>query len=301
MMMPYGLIVVALNLLLALPWIRGLAFKVLKPLQSKPAKVLSTEDLKRLESYKQELNKPLPYLSELTDDAKYFLAYAERGQSKFKLGDLEGAYRDFKLAEKANPSMILPQLGILMYTLGMYEDAHRYLNYTIFKTEENMDYRASDLRMWKSASLNQLNRTREAKLAIEENLCYGDIIDTMRYAMNLTMHLYSGTCNIDNILPYLTAEDDDDQDGSIFYASFYCGLYFDSIHEPIEASRLLCYSAKSNRFRPDDLWHHLPRFLFKKYEKLHAADTSYQEAIIQKSNEEGARTRLMEELERFTR
>lgn len=72
----------------------------------------------------------------------------------------------FDEASSVDPLQPLMQRGILLYCSERYEEASKQLAKDIFILEKARIFKASDLRLWYSASCNKLGLPEEAKKAL---------------------------------------------------------------------------------------------------------------------------------------
>ena len=56
---------------------------------------------------------------------------------------------------------------------------------------------------------------------------------------------------------------DRDPSGQHFFGNFYVGLYFDSINNMGMSQAFLSICNDSRRYKENDMWYHIPRFLYK--------------------------------------
>lgn len=199
----------------------------------------------------------------MTDSMRYFREYAKRGLQRFMDHDLDGAVKDFQRAAMANSTQPLSQLGIFLYCAGKYSDAEVQLELDIQKIESLKFFKATDLRLWRCASLNKLGRVDDAKRALDNSYLTSTGLVEHRPLMNMTLQFYGGELQVEELLDFIGTADEKDFSGTSFFGNFYLGLYFDSIGDMDMSRTFLSIPKNSNRYPTRDVWFHLPRVLYE--------------------------------------
>lgn len=177
----------------------------------------------QLRQLKQSQTDRLP--DGIDDSLSKFYASAKAGIQALVQHDLPGAVGHFDVAAQQNSSQPLVQRGIALYLLGRYEEAARQLQKDIARLEHKKLYRAADMRLWLSASLNRLGRTDEARKC----LGLGDVADDgsrvveSRFLLQIVLAFYAGDVDLTDILAVIGRVDEADFTGTIFYGNFYLG------------------------------------------------------------------------------
>lgn len=193
---------------------------------------------------------------------KQYREYAKSGLNKIiNDNDIEGAIADFKIALSKNSSQPLQQLGILYYCIGRYQEAEQQLLSDITIMEQSKLFKASDLRLWRSAALNKLNKTREAYLALDHTYLSG--IPESRPIMNMTLNFFAQKHSLEYVMDIVNNMNQQDFSGVRFFTNFYIGLYYDSVNNEELATAFLSIIQQSNKFPPKDMWYHVPRILYQ--------------------------------------
>jgi tetratricopeptide (TPR) repeat protein len=200
--------------------------------------------------------------SSVEEGLRYFREYAKRGLKRFRDRNIEGCLADFDRAANANSSQPLVQRGIALYCAGRYEDASLQLEKDIAMIEGSKAFKASDLRIWNSASLNKLGRKEDAIRALDHTYLTTTGLVEKRFIINCTMSFYANEMPLDDMMEVIGSTDERDVFGFRFFGNFYLGLYYDSIGEPDLARVFLSFPRDSTRYPDKDMWYHLPRFLY---------------------------------------
>ena len=201
----------------------------------------------------------------VNENTRYFREYASRGLEKFKKGDLDGSIQDLRKARDADSRQPLMQLGIFLYINGNYEDAEKQLMKDIITIENARINKASELRIWRSASLSKLGNTREAKQILNEPVTKNfTAMNEDRYIMNITMGLFNGDIGLESIMQLIESSEERDASGFRFYGNLYTALYFDSIGDADLCKTFLGFAIATNPSTSRDIWYHLPRLYYIK-------------------------------------
>ena len=190
---------------------------------------------------------------------RYFREYTRRGMERFMQNDLEGALLDFERAMKSNSSQPLMQRGIALYCAGHYQNASIQLLKDIEILEHSKLFKASDLRIWLSATYNKLGQKDKALRALDNSYLTPTGLVEQRFIINCTLAFFAGEKTLEDML---TVQDEKDIFGHRFFGNFYLGLYHDSIGEYDLAKTFLSFARHSNRYPDKDMWYHVPRVLF---------------------------------------
>jgi tetratricopeptide (TPR) repeat protein len=200
--------------------------------------------------------------SSVEEGLRYFREYAKRGLKRFRDRNIEGCLADFDRAANANSSQPLAQRGIALYCAGRYEDASLQLERDIKIIEGSKTFKASDLRIWHSASLNKLGRKEDAVRALDHlGLDTPGLIEK-RFIINCTLSFYANEMPLDDMMEAIGSADERDIFGFRFFGNFFLGLYYDSIGEADLARVFLSFPRDSTRYPDRDMWYHVPRFLY---------------------------------------
>lgn len=200
--------------------------------------------------------------SNMEQGLRYFREYAKRGMKRFRERDIVGSLADFDRASMANSSQPLVQRGIALYCAGHYLNASLQLERDIEILEGSKTFKASDLRIWRSASLNKLGRKEEAIKALDHSYLATSGLMEQRFIINSTLSFYAGETSLEDMMGIIGDTDERDVFGFRFFGNFYLGLYYDSVDEPDLARVFLEFPKESNRYPDRDMWYHLPRFLY---------------------------------------
>jgi hypothetical protein len=199
----------------------------------------------------------------MADSMRYFREYARRGLQRFQERDLDGAILDLQRAAKANSTQPLSQLGIFLYCAGQYKEAEIQLGLDIEKIEAAKMFKATDLRLWRCASLNKLGRSEHAKQALDTSYLTSTGLVEYKPLMNITLQFYGGDAPVEELLDFIGSADERDFSGNSFFGNFYLGLYYDSVGEVDLSRTFLSLSKSSSRYPVKDMWYHLPRVLYE--------------------------------------
>ena len=193
---------------------------------------------------------------------RYFREYTRRGMERFMQNDLEGALLDFERAMKSNSSQPLMQRGIALYCAGHYQNASIQLLKDIEILEHSKLFKASDLRIWLSATYNKLGEKEKAIHALDNSYLTPTGLVEQRFIINCTLSFFAGEKTLEDMLTILDEQDEKDVFGHRFFGNFYLGLFHDSIGEYDLAKTFLSFTRNSNRYPDKDMWYHVPRVLF---------------------------------------
>jgi hypothetical protein len=200
--------------------------------------------------------------STVEEGLRYFREYAKRGLKRFRDRDIVGCLSDFDRAANANSSQPLVQRGIALYCAGHFQNASLQLERDIAIIEGSKTFKASDLRIWLSASLNKLGRKEDAVKALDHSYLATSGLAEQRFIINCTLSFYAGEMPLDDLLGIIGETDERDVFGFRFFGNFYLGLYYDSIGEFDLARVFLSFPKDSNRYPDRDMWYHVPRYLY---------------------------------------
>ncbi len=193
---------------------------------------------------------------------RYFREYANRGLRRFTQGNVQGALSDFKRAAASNSSQPLLQLGVVLYCLGDFAAAEEQLHSDIQKLEAVKTFKACDMRLWRSASLNKLGRPAEALNALDVANSLGLDLSAQGYFMNTTLGFFAHSAPMEHMRDMIEQCEERDPNGRAYFGSFYVGLYLDSVGQAQLAESFLRIPATSHRYDDSDMWHHVPRVLY---------------------------------------
>ena len=202
------------------------------------------------------------HYSTAQEGLRYFREYAKRGMDRFMQNDLDGSILDFDRAMKSNSSQPLIQRGIALYCAGQYQNASQQLLKDIAILEGSKLFKASDLRIWLSATYNKLGQNENAVKALDHTSLTTTGLIEQRYVINCTMEFYAGEKTIEDMLSIIDDADERDVFGLRFFGNFYLGLYYDSVGDYDLAKTFMSFTRQSNRYPDKDMWYHLPRVLF---------------------------------------
>lgn len=183
-----------------------------------------------------------------------FREHAGRGIQLFKTGNLIEAINSFEFASVANSSQPLAQLGICYYCNKQFDKAATQLAKDVKKIEASKQFKASDLRLWLSASLNQLSKNDDAYYALDLNNVNVPGIIEERLLMNYTLNFYGQKFAIEDMLEFIGLADERDFEGRRFYGNFYLGLYFDSMKNADLSEAFLQFPSTSRKYHHNDMW-----------------------------------------------
>ena len=200
--------------------------------------------------------------STIEEGLRYFREYAKRGIKRFRDRDIEGSILDFNRAADANSSQPLIQRGIVLYCAGHYQNASLQLERDIGILEGSKTFKASDLRIWLSASLNKQGRKADAIKALDHSYTSTTGLTEQRFIINSTLSFYAGETSLDDMMNIIGDTDERDVFGFRFFGNFYLGLYYDSVGEADLARVFLSFPRDSTRYPDRDMWYHVPRYLY---------------------------------------
>ena len=183
-----------------------------------------------------------------------FRNYVKDGLKKFLEGDIQGSVKELDRASLCNSSQPLQQRGIILYCVGRYDCAEKQLNDDIAKFESMRFSKASELRIWRSAALNKLNRREEAKQALDINNRIGISVITQSRFVNSTLSFFHGDLPLEEMISLTGNPSEKDLSGNNFFGNFFIGLYFDSIGEAALAEAFLAIPNQSTRYSDKDMW-----------------------------------------------
>lgn len=192
-----------------------------------------------------------------------FKHHSVAGMRDFQKGDLASALNHFDLAVAGNSSQALPQRGIALYIANRFEEAALQLTRDVNILEAPRMCKASELRTWLSAVYYKLNKTEEAIHALDLNNSLGFSLIYNGELMNKTHAFFAGEMPLEDILERIGTSNERDISGWAFYGNFYLGLYFDAVYQSEMARVFLSFPRASTRYRPSDMWYHVPRALYK--------------------------------------
>ena len=191
-----------------------------------------------------------------------FKEYAKSGLNKFKNRDLKGAIDDLLSARVSGGRQPLSQLGIFLYCNGQYKEAESHLAQDIDNIENAKLGKASELRLWRSASLFKLGKKEEAVRALDHRDRQQPELKETKYGMICCLNFFAGETSLEEMLQLVDKMDGSDFSGMKFFCNFYVGLYHDSIGDADMSRVFLAMSKDANRYPDRDLWFHLPRVLY---------------------------------------
>lgn len=189
-----------------------------------------------------------------TTSLRDFREHANRGIQLFKTGNMIDAINSFELAVLSNSSQPLAQLGICYYCNKQFDKAASQLTKDIKKIEATKQFKASDLRLWLSASLNRLSKTDDAFYALDLNNVNVPGVMEQRLLMNYTLNFYGQKFPIEDMLEFIGLADERDFEGRRFYGNFYLGLYFDSVQNIELSEAFLQFPSTSRKYSENDMW-----------------------------------------------
>eukprot|EP01039_Chlorochromonas_danica_P004433 gene4433-4857_t len=192
-----------------------------------------------------------------------FKHHSIAGMKEFQKGNLTNALYHFDLAVAGNSSQALPQRGIALYITNRFEEAATQLTHDVNILEAPRMCKASELRTWLSATYYKLNKTEEAIHALDLNNTLGFSLIYNGELMNKTHAFFGGEMALEDILERIGTSNERDISGWAFYGNFYLGLYFDAVYQSEMARVFLSFPRASTRYRPSDMWYHVPRALYK--------------------------------------
>lgn len=191
-----------------------------------------------------------------------FKEFAKSGLNKFKHGNLQGAIDDLLSARESAGRQPLSQLGIFLYCNGQYEEAASQLARDIENIENAKLGKASELRLWRSASLFKLGREEEAVRVLDHEDRQQPELKETKYGMKCCLNFFARETTLEDMLDLINKMDGSEFSGMKFFCNFYVGLYHDSIGDTDTSRAFLTISRDANRYPDRDLWHHLPRVLY---------------------------------------
>lgn len=203
---------------------------------------------------------------DLPPSLKSFQQHAYDGIACVLEGRIHDAFSAFNLAATFNSSQPLPQRGILAYCTGDFQAAIEQLSRDVFALEKPRMVKATDLRLWLAAAHQHLGNTEGMRAAIDPENNLRLPISTQSRMMNLTSEFFLGEVPLEDLLMYIvesSSHDDSDFMGHNFYGNLYIGLFYDSKKELDLAQAFLAFPASSRRYGPRDMWHHIPRVLYR--------------------------------------
>ena len=223
-----------------------------------------------------EISKPILEYQEIIvkgtegNDASCFKEYAQRGLKAFReTNDVHKALQFFEKAKEMNSGkrpQPFSQRGILLYIAKNFEDAQVQLAQDIGLIEEAKIFKATDLRLWRSACLHKLGRKEEAITCLDvENEDPSGLIED-KYLMIQLLNFYAGKKTLEEMIECIgTTENTDGNDlvRTSFFGNFYLGLYFDATDNEYFGQAFLSICAASEKYPKNDMWYHLPRVFVK--------------------------------------
>lgn len=199
------------------------------------------------------------------DERQKFHDCVQSGIEKFKQGNLEESLSLFDKAQMHNSIKApqpLAQRGIALYIAGEYEKANIQLKQDIDIIENARLYKASDLRLWRSAALNKLGRRDQAVEALDmNNIAQNGLLYEDKYVMNSTLSFFAGVKTLEDIMEVIGSTDEKGLCGNSFFGNFYIGLYFDSTDQEYFAKSFLSIPLSSSKYPTTDMWFHIPKLL----------------------------------------
>lgn len=202
----------------------------------------------------------------LSESMRGFRDEARQGIAHVLEGSLSLAIGAFDRAAAFNTSQLLPQRGILAYCVGDYEKAVEQLSRDIYIMEKPKVTKATELRLWLSVALMQLGKDELALSTIDVNDTLSLPVRGQSLFLNQTCEFFSNMIPMEDLLDFIdqrSMRDTQDVAGIRFYGNMYLGLYYDARGEPELAQAFLSLPAQSSRFGPNDMWHHVPRLLYR--------------------------------------
>lgn len=203
----------------------------------------------------QDILKPITQ-----DGLREFRAHASAGMQFMMDGDLNQALDCFDDAKNANTTQLLIQRGMTQFLLGNYEEAASQFKQDVdYMENKNLKlFKATDARLWWSASLRALDREVEAKDALD---VYNDELEETRYLMQVLLRYYHGDAPLEELMQVIGDADDRDVLGNNYYGNFYLALYLTATGEKDMAKAFLDLVCDSGNLDDKDLWRHLPSLL----------------------------------------
>ena len=189
-----------------------------------------------------------------------FRANAGAGVQGMIDGDLNKALDSFDAAKNANGTQLLLQRGMTLFLLEEYENAASQFaeDVNLMENKNLKLFKATDARLWWSASLRALNREAEAKDALD---IYNDELEESRYLMQVLLRYYHGDVPLEELMQVVGDTDDRDVLGNSYYGNFYLALYLTATGEKDMAKAFLDLVCDSGNLDDKDLWRHLPSLL----------------------------------------
>ena len=186
------------------------------------------------------------------------------GLNHFKKGNILGSIESFDEAQSLNTlkkRQPIPQRGIILYIAGMYSEAQIQLLEDIILIEKAKLNKASDLRLWRAACFNKLNMTKNSIEALDIDNIEENGLSEDDYLLNCTLNFFAGRKSLEDMIELLGNDDSKQITSRSFFGNFYLGLYYDSIFNQNLATGFLSIPAGSEKFKTDDMWHHVPKVL----------------------------------------
>jgi tetratricopeptide (TPR) repeat protein len=147
----------------------------------------------------------------LEENLRYYNEYMKRGLKRIQERNIQGALKDFTRAIKYSSEQPAIQLGVLRYCLGDYEGAVLQLKNDITILEKKKICKASELRLFCSASYNKMNQ-REQAIEILDNSGFAELKESRRF-MKMFLDFYSEELPLNEILTDMTQTDEKDSTG----------------------------------------------------------------------------------------
>lgn len=204
------------------------------------------------------------------NDATFFKEYAQRGLKAFReTNDLKETLEFFDKAKDMNCGkrpQPFSQRGIMLYIANRFEEAEAQLSQDITLIEEAKIFKATDLRLWRSACLHKLGRKEEAItcLDVDNDDPSGMVED--KYLMVQLLNFYADKKTLEETMESIGLVENTDIKDLIktsFYGNFYLGLYFDATENEYFAPTFMSMCASSEKYPSNDMWYHLPRVFMK--------------------------------------
>jgi tetratricopeptide (TPR) repeat protein len=201
-------------------------------------------------------------------DKQRFYDCVSSGLEKFKEGLLDDSIALFDKALSYNSVKApqpLSQRGIALYLAGDYERANIQLKQDIEIIEDAKLYKASDLRLWRCATLNKMGLKEDALQALDvDNLVQSGLLYEDKFVMNSTLNFYAGRKTLEDMIEVIGSTEEKDLCGNSFFGNFYLGLFFDSTDQVYLAKTFISIPLRSMKYPSTDMWYHIPKLLVQK-------------------------------------
>ncbi len=204
------------------------------------------------------------------NNATFFKEYAQRGLKAFReTNDLQETLKFFDMAKDRNSEkrpQPFSQRGVVLYIANRFEEAELQLRQDIALIEEAKLFKASDLRLWRSACLYKLKRKEEAIDCLDvDNQDPSGLVED-KFIMIQLLNFYAGKKTLEEMVESIGSveiTDNKDLTKTSFYGNFYLGLYFDANGDEYFAPTFMSMCATSAKYPASDMWYHLPRVFMK--------------------------------------